>query len=270
MNPDDWLRGVSAGLSAAGVALVVSAAVGLAKGQCKDQTTSALCLMSAVVACLRVQLDLPAPDCRRRVDDRLREPQGPVKMPDANETIAHLGLSKVGGGILILAWIVIWVVVVSFTSTTEYADNKELHWFEAFYRTGSIIFGGGQVVLPLLLKDVTDVAVTCVDATGAAVAAGTAGATCVAVETAKSWITEEQFFAGLAIVQAMPGPLFNLSRVHGRARRAPRRLQRRPPASPPPGSTCSGRASCSSTAFCPSGVRLCSAAPHVAAGRSPG
>ena len=50
VNPDDWLRGISAGLSAAGVALVVSAAVDLAKGQCKDQITSALCLMSAVVA----------------------------------------------------------------------------------------------------------------------------------------------------------------------------------------------------------------------------
>ena len=205
-NPDDWLRGVSAGLSAAGVALVVSAAVGLAKGQCKDQTTSALCLMSAVVAyyyvsnwifpLLIVVGGLTTIYANRKA---LGE--------DARRERDHRALGLEQGGrrdFLILAWIVIWVVVVSFTSTTEYADNKELHWFEAFYRTGSIIFGGGQVVLPLLLKDVTDVAVTCVDATGAAVAAGTAGATCVAVETAKSWITEEQFFAGLAIVQAMP------------------------------------------------------------------
>ena len=223
VNPDDWLRGVSAGLSAAGVALVVSAAVGLAKGQCKDQTTSALCLMSAVVAYYYVSNWIfPLLIVVGGLTTVYANRKAPVKMPDANETIAHLGLSKVGGGLLILAWIVIWVVVVSFTSTTEYADNKELHWFEAFYRTGSIIFGGGQVVLPLLLKDVTDVAVTCVDAAGAAVATGTAGATCVAVETAKSWITEEQFFAGLAIVQAMPGPLFNLSAYIGAlaARRA--------------------------------------------------
>ena len=32
------------------MALVVAAAVGLAKGQCKDQLTSALCLMSAICA----------------------------------------------------------------------------------------------------------------------------------------------------------------------------------------------------------------------------
>ena len=176
VNPDDWLRGVSAGLSAAGVALVVSAAVGLAKGQCKDQTTSALCLMSAVVAYYYVSNWIfPLLIVVGGLTTVYANRKALVKMPDANETIAHLGLSKVGGGLLILAWIVIWVVVVSFTSTTEYADNKELHWFEAFYRTGSIIFGGGQVVLPLLLKDVTDVAVTCVDAAGAAVAAGTVG-----------------------------------------------------------------------------------------------
>jgi chromate transporter len=221
--PGLMMMSLSAGLSAAGVALVVSAAVGLAKGQCKDQTTSALCLMSAVVAYYYVSNWIfPLLIVVGGLTTIYANRGAPVKMPDANETIAHLGLSKVGGGLLILAWIVIWVVVVSFTSTMEYADNKELHWFEAFYRTGSIIFGGGQVVLPLLLKDVTDVAVACVDAAGAAVAAGTAGATCVAVETAKSWITEEQFFAGLAIVQAMPGPLFNLSAYIGAlaARRA--------------------------------------------------
>ncbi len=29
-------------------------------------------------------------------------------------------------------------------------DTQVLHWWEAFFRTGSIIFGGGQVVLPML------------------------------------------------------------------------------------------------------------------------
>ncbi len=29
----------------------------------------------------------------------------------------------------------------------SYEDAKELHWFAVFYRTGSVIFGGGQVRL---------------------------------------------------------------------------------------------------------------------------
>ena len=45
--------------------------------------------------------------------------------------------------------------------TTEYDGNEPAHWFEAFYRTGSIIFGGGQVVLPLLLRDVVQYRDTC-------------------------------------------------------------------------------------------------------------
>ena len=50
----------------------------------------------------------------------------------------------------------------------------------------------------------------------------TACASYTQVPRADSWITEEQFFAGLAIVQAMPGPLFNLSAYIGAlaARRA--------------------------------------------------
>ncbi|ACO69863.1 chromate ion transporter family, partial [Micromonas commoda] len=197
VNPDAWLRGLSAGLSAAGVALVVSAAVGLAKGQCKDQITSALCLMSATIAYyyqsnwifpLLIVVGGLTTLYTKRNDD--------VALPDRKEQIHHLGLSKLSGGILIVAWLVIWIAVASVVNTSDYDGNEELYWFEAFYRTGSIIFGGGQVVLPLLLKDV--------------------------VPRANSWITEEQFFAGLGVVQAMPGPLFNLSAYIGAlaARRA--------------------------------------------------
>jgi len=223
VNPDGWLRGISAGLSAAGVALVVSAAVGLAVGQCKDQTTSVLCLLSSIVAYYYTSNWIfPLLIFVGGAVSTFVNRKKPVVAPDVNEKIAHLGLNRVGGGVLIVAWAVIWAVIVSLVSTNDYESNKSLHWFEAFYRTGSIIFGGGQVVLPLLLKDVTDVTTVCVDVAGAVVAAGVAGATCVTTETTKSWITEEQFFAGLAIVQAMPGPLFNLSAYIGAiaARRA--------------------------------------------------
>uniref|UniRef100_A0A7S3F368 Chromate transporter n=2 Tax=Prasinoderma singulare TaxID=676789 RepID=A0A7S3F368_9VIRI len=34
---------------------------------------------------------------------------------------------------------------------------------------------------------------------------------------AKTWVTEDQFFAGLGLAQAMPGPLFNLAAFLGSA-----------------------------------------------------
>ena len=77
------------------------------------------------------------------------------------DEVANLGLSASMGAFLIIVWIITLVALGIVVSKTDYASNKELHWFEAFWRTGSIIFGGGQVVLPLLLNDVVQYDTTC-------------------------------------------------------------------------------------------------------------
>lgn len=58
---------------------------------------------------------------------------------------------------------------------------------EAFYRAGSLVFGGGHVVLPLL--------------DDAVVGSG--------------WVSQQAFLAGYGITQAMPGPLFTFSAYLG-------------------------------------------------------
>lgn len=58
---------------------------------------------------------------------------------------------------------------------------------DGFYRSGALVFGGGHVVLPLLER--------------AAVPAG--------------WATQEQFLAGYAAAQAVPGPLFTFAAYLG-------------------------------------------------------
>ena len=57
---------------------------------------------------------------------------------------------------------------------------------EVMYRIGSLIFGGGQVVLPMLQTEVVP-----------------------------SWMTKDQFLQGLGLAQSMPGPLFNFSSYLG-------------------------------------------------------
>ncbi|KAK3817228.1 MAG: chromate transporter-domain-containing protein [Benniella sp.] len=52
-----------------------------------------------------------------------------------------------------------------------------------FYVVGSIIFGGGHVVVPLLKTYTADV----------------------------GWMTDQQFLVGLAIIQSLPGPNFNFA-----------------------------------------------------------
>jgi chromate transporter len=59
--------------------------------------------------------------------------------------------------------------------------------FEAFYRAGALVFGGGHVVLPLLEESV--------------VGAG--------------WISADDFLAGYGAAQAVPGPMFSLSAYLG-------------------------------------------------------
>ena len=66
-------------------------------------------------------------------------------------------------------------------------DRTPLELFESFYRMGALIFGGGQVVLPMMLTEVVD--------TGR--------------------VTEQQFLDGFALMLALPGPLFAFSAYLG-------------------------------------------------------
>jgi chromate transporter len=58
---------------------------------------------------------------------------------------------------------------------------------DAFYRSGSLVFGGGHVVLPLLNTAVVD----------------------------PGWVGQDQFLAGYGAAQAVPGPLFTFAAYLG-------------------------------------------------------
>jgi chromate transporter len=62
----------------------------------------------------------------------------------------------------------------------------------AFYRAGSLVFGGGHVVLPLLQAAVVP----------------------------SGWIDQSTFLAGYGAAQALPGPLFTFAAFLGTASRA--------------------------------------------------
>jgi chromate transporter len=59
--------------------------------------------------------------------------------------------------------------------------------FEAFYRSGALVFGGGHVVLPLLRE----------------------------ATVAQGWVTDDVFLAGYGAAQAVPGPLFTFAAYLG-------------------------------------------------------
>ena len=67
------------------------------------------------------------------------------------------------------------------------AAAESLQVFDSFYRVGSLVFGGGHVVLPLLQELVV----------------------------APGWVTNAEFVAGYGAAQAVPGPLFTFSAYLG-------------------------------------------------------
>lgn len=67
--------------------------------------------------------------------------------------------------------------------------SKRVAVFDSFYRAGSLVFGGGHVVLPLLRAEVVP----------------------------KGWVTDDTFLAGYGAAQALPGPLFTFAGYLGTA-----------------------------------------------------
>jgi len=65
--------------------------------------------------------------------------------------------------------------------------SEKLALFNAFYRSGALVFGGGHVVLPLLQAQIVT----------------------------PGWVSNETFLAGYGLAQAVPGPLFTFAAYLG-------------------------------------------------------
>lgn len=224
-NSVDWqhgaLKGFASALGAVGVALIAGSAYTLSVKTCPDRETRVLNLISTVVAYMYSSWWIfPALIVFGGIVTLIRDRNKPVNEAPGKEGIESLGVGKPAGALLLIGWIAILIAVITVRNAGYPYEGagRGLHWFESFYRTGSIIYGGGQVVLPLLLEEVVKYQTACTTSGGVQV--------CKVMPDydfygnfsdprVRSWITEEQFLAGLGIVQAMPGPLFNLAAYLG-------------------------------------------------------
>jgi chromate transporter len=87
----------------------------------------------------------------------------------------------------IAAWIIFFALLLGLPLIRQIAPGHTLQVFDSFFRVGSLVFGGGHVVLPLLQAEVVG----------------------------PGWVTIEQFVAGYGAAQAVPGPLFTFSAYLG-------------------------------------------------------
>jgi chromate transporter len=67
-------------------------------------------------------------------------------------------------------------------------ENRLIILFESFYRYGYLVFGGGQVVVPVMYSELVDV---------------------------RGFMSHEEFLTGYGLVQGLPGPMFSFSAYAG-------------------------------------------------------
>ena len=82
-------------------------------------------------------------------------------------------------------WLVVLVVAAILGGITK---SLPIRLFENFYRNGSLVFGGGQVLIPMLYTEFVEF---------------------------KGYLTREEFLTGMALTQLVPGPVFSIATYVG-------------------------------------------------------
>ena len=172
-----WLQG----FKLVAVAVVAQAVWGMAKSLCPDRATATMALLAAllvvlvpgtlgqigaiVVGALAGWLWLKAETQPSVV--------GKVSGRDKLSAMGHLAVFfLLLGGLPVLAAVV---------------ESPSLRMVDSFYRAGSLVFGGGHVVLPLIQREVVG----------------------------PGQVSQELFLAGYGMAQAVPGPLFTFAAYLG-------------------------------------------------------
>ncbi|MBV9974172.1 MAG: chromate efflux transporter [Hyphomicrobiales bacterium] len=93
----------------------------------------------------------------------------------------------VGRRVALTALALFFLLLVGLPFLANVAGSQAVRLVDAFYRAGSLVFGGGHVVLPLLQAQVVP----------------------------PGWVSNDVFLAGYGAAQAVPGPLFTFSAYLG-------------------------------------------------------
>jgi chromate transporter len=175
-----WLKG----LKLVAVAVVAQAVWGMAQSLAPDRPRATLAVAAALVA-------LAVPSSLGQIAAIvLGGVIGLTLLPSASRASGpdHESLGvNLHRGVAATAIAVFFVLLLFLPPLAGTTDSQALRLFEAFYRAGALVFGGGHVVLPLLQAAVVP----------------------------PGWVTNDAFLAGYGAAQAMPGPLFTFAAYLG-------------------------------------------------------
>ena len=172
-----WLHG----LKVVAVAVVAQAVWGMARSLCPDRERTTIAIIASIVT-------LAWPTAVGQLSSiAIAGIVGLIIFPGAaSSSLAHMRF-PIGKKTGIAAWIIFLALLIGLPLLRQIQPIHTLEVFDSFFRVGSLVFGGGHVVLPLLQTEVVG----------------------------PGWITNEQFVAGYGATQAVPGPLFTFSAYLG-------------------------------------------------------
>ncbi len=173
-----WLHG----LKVVAVAVVAQAVLGMMRSLAPDRERATLAVAAAVIVLLvpgaLAQLAAIA----------LGAIAGVILLREGADPGGHIALRpRIGwpaGALMLLAFVVLLIALPLLVAATP---SQTLRLVDSFYRAGSLVFGGGHVVLPLLQAEVVP----------------------------PGWVTNDAFLAGYGAAQAVPGPLFTFAAYLG-------------------------------------------------------
>jgi chromate transporter len=169
------------GLKLVAVAIVAQAVWGMARSLCPDRERASIAVVAALIILFSTSSVAQIGAilmgaiaglwlCRAAPPAAI----GHVTVPVSRST----GLVALSAFLLLL---------IGLPILRNLTSSQGLALFDAFYRSGALVFGGGHVVLPLLSE--------------AFVAPG--------------WVSNDSFLAGYGAAQAVPGPLFTFAAYLG-------------------------------------------------------
>src|SRR5262247_1730734 len=172
-----WLHG----LKVVAVAVVAQAVLGMMRTLAPDRARATLAVIVAVIV-------LAFPSAWGQIGAIVLGGLAGLLLlqgePQGDHAPLPLTVSRATGATLLA---IFFTVLAGLPLLAAAFPNQTIKLIDAFYRAGSLVFGGGHVVLPLLQASVVP----------------------------PGWVSNDAFLAGYGAAQAVPGPLFTFAAYLG-------------------------------------------------------
>lgn len=173
-----WLHG----LKVVAVAVVAQAIWGMAKVLCPDKPRGTVALLAAM-------LTLAWPGVPGQMAAVIGGALLGLFFLDYEQPVSHDPHLFAPGKTIAIISLGLFFGLLIILPVLTVGGSQALALIDSFYRSGSLVFGGGHVVLPLLQAEVVN----------------------------PGWISKDMFLAGYGAAQAVPGPLFTFAAYLGAA-----------------------------------------------------